>query len=84
MQMAEDYQGGGYDDWYLPNKTELNYIYENLSVQGFIPDNGWFWSSSELNNNTDYAWNKNIYSGAPNAIGKAYDSTVRAIRAFNY
>ena len=49
--LCSKYHGGGYNDWYLPNKDELNYFYQNLGKLGKNFDNGcWFWSSSEYNN----------------------------------
>lgn len=35
-RMCAEYCGGGYDDWYLPTKEELNWIYENLKGNLFI------------------------------------------------
>lgn len=38
---------GGYDDWYLPNKEELNAMYQKKSsIGGF--SNAEYWSSTEL------------------------------------
>ncbi|MEI6092579.1 MAG: hypothetical protein WCQ47_02730, partial [bacterium] len=45
-KLARAYDGGGYKDWYLPSKDELNKIYLNKSVM----DNAYclyYWSSSE-------------------------------------
>ncbi len=43
---------GGYDDWYLPSKLELNQLYINrVAIGNFANSNSYFfyWSSSEPN-----------------------------------
>lgn len=46
ITLAKNYRGGGYSDWYLPTKEELNYIYENLRAEDFESEDDMFWSSS--------------------------------------
>ncbi|MBP7551975.1 MAG: InlB B-repeat-containing protein [Spirochaetes bacterium] len=73
---------GGYDDWFLPSRDELNLMYVNLhsqSVGGF--GNYDYWSSSETSN--IYAWIKDFYSGSQGSYAKDSDCRVRAIRAFS-
>lgn len=50
FELCNNYRGGGYDDWYLPTKDELNLIYKNLRKPGKISGNDWHWSSSQGNN----------------------------------
>jgi len=74
---------GGYTDWYLPAKDELNLMYVNLHTQylgGFA--NLYYWSSSEYD--AIYAWLQHFNSGGQTYFGKAnYDIYhVRAARAF--
>jgi len=72
---------GGYSDWFLPSKDELNLIYENLKVFGVgdFTDSG-YWSSSEINAGS--AWGQ--YFSNSNQFNYTKDSTplVRAVRAF--
>ena len=44
---------GGYDDWFMPSKDELNLLYTNIKVQGLgsLADAD-YWSSSEGSANT--------------------------------
>jgi hypothetical protein len=51
----------GYDDWYLPNKDELFYIYENSERIG-MQESGWYWSSSESSNGKR-GWGVDFSSG---------------------
>jgi len=52
---------GGYDDWYLPNRYELNLFYVNkLSIPG-INSVGYYWSSTEANDSQ--AWVQEFASG---------------------
>ncbi|MFZ4617034.1 MAG: chitobiase/beta-hexosaminidase C-terminal domain-containing protein, partial [Rectinemataceae bacterium] len=77
---------GGYDDWFLPSKDELDLIYQNLKLAGrggFA--SAWYWSSSELNSN--YAWTQNFGDGYQyNYYDVSYKnygySYVRALRVF--
>ena len=80
-QVCSNYKGGGFNDWYLPSKAELNLLYKlrNL-ISGFAKD--YYWSSTEEENDT--AWLLSFYGGYSSNYLK-YGSTlfrVRAIRAF--
>ena len=77
---ANDYRGGGYDDWYLPTKDELNLVYQNLRKSKNIQDNNWYWSSSQYNSNN--AWVHNFRTGGQGNYYKLYTSSVRAVRKF--
>jgi hypothetical protein len=79
-QLCANYQGGGYGDWYLPSKYELNLLYlQKVAVGGFA--SAYYWSSTE--NNSNYAWIQYFDDGYQ-SIGGSKDFTfyVRAIRAF--
>ena len=72
---------GGYSDWFLPSKDELNLMYTNLKVAGFGGFNGnYYWSSSEYS--ATYAWRQYFGCGTSDDGTKDYDRWVRAVRAF--
>jgi hypothetical protein len=73
---------GGYDDWYLPSKDELNKLYLNqVSIGGFDNTTG-YWSSSEFNSNL--AWNQDFGTGGQGTLDtqKLVGWKVRAVRSF--
>ena len=77
--LARAYKGGGYDDWFLPSKDELNKLYINkLIIGGFVNNN--YWSSSEKD--FEFAYKLNFTNGDQNANNKVNVFYVRAIRAF--
>jgi len=76
---------GGYSDWFLPSKDELNLMYTNLKlfgVGGFaVTATGFvYWSSS--GGRASNAWFQNFNNGAQNANSKDWTARVRAVRAF--
>ena len=78
-QMCKEYRGGGYSDWYLPTKEELNYIYKNLRMLGIIGGDTEYWSSSHSGS---YAWTQHFSDGFQYDYGKSKSCSVRAVRAF--
>jgi hypothetical protein len=69
-------------NWRLPNKDELNAMYENLHKKGLGGFAGYYyWSSSEYN--ADLAWLQYFFNGYQNNINKNYDTRVRGVRAFS-
>lgn len=73
---------GGYNDWFLPSKDELNLMYTNLKVAGVggFAENS-YWSSSEYY--AGYAWGQNFDYGYQGSDDKgSYGLRVRAVRAF--
>jgi hypothetical protein len=78
---------GGYSDWFLPSKDELNKMYLNIgqgsplgNVGNFANDN--YWSSSEIG--SPVAWDQDFDPDDPDQgisekLGPLY---VRAVRAF--
>jgi len=73
---------GGYVDWFLPSKDELNLMYTNLKVHevgGFESQD--YWSSSE--NDAYSAWLQGFYNVYQGLNYKNYGNVwVRAVRAF--
>ncbi|GHV82637.1 hypothetical protein AGMMS49991_11950 [Spirochaetia bacterium] len=82
--VARNYKGGGFTDWHLPEKAELDMIYQNVKKKGLGGlFEEWYWSSSEAND--DYAWIQNFSGGRQYGIfNYVKDGTycVRAVRAF--
>ena len=78
---------GGYSDWYLPSKDELNKLYLNkAAIGGFADYDARYWSSSEYKDFFNYAWFQDFTNGLQ-SDGKKGNYTlfilnVRAIRAF--
>jgi len=86
--LCANYTGGGYGDWYLPSKYELNQMYIKIgqgatapltnNVGGFA--NGLYWSSTE--NDASLAWYQYFLDGYQGANIKLFTLRVRAVRAF--
>jgi hypothetical protein len=79
--VARAYTGGGYTDWYLPSRDELNKLYLSRFVIGrYVTDA--YWSSSERNNIN--AWAQDFFIPTYIAsVDKVYIYfNVRAIRSF--
>jgi len=71
---------GGYDDWFLPSKDELNQMYQQRGVIGGFASN-YYWSSSESNSYS--AWYQYFYNGYQYVNYKDINNRrVRACRAF--
>jgi hypothetical protein len=80
--LARAYAGGGYTDWYLPSKDELNKLYLNrIAIGGFADAS--YWSSTEFASfDYRYAWYQNFSSSFQGVGSKFNTNYVRAIRAF--
>jgi len=84
VTMAQNYDGGGFSNWRLPTKDELNLMYVNLKARnlgGF--DNNWhfYWSSS--GNSNDTAWYQDFSDGDQRSdYDKKMTFSVRAVRSF--
>jgi surface protein len=77
--IARDYNGGGYTDWSLPSKDELNQLYVNRAAIGGF-DYEYYWSSTEYD--IQYAWLQDFGNGGQDVTDKASAANVRAVRTF--
>jgi hypothetical protein len=77
--LARAYNGGGYTDWFLPSRDELNKLYLNHDeIGGFGMID--FWSSTS--GNAYVAWAQYFYDGSQYQSNKNSIVRVRAVRAF--
>ena len=74
------YTGGGFTDWYLPSKDELNELYSARTQIGGL-GGLYYWSSSEYNNGNSWLQD---FSNSFNQSASSKDgsNTVRPVRAF--
>jgi len=80
-QTCRQYRQGGYDDWFLPSKAELNLMYWNLKQQSLGGlGSGWYWSSSNASNY--YASTQSFGNGNQGDAYKSDVNSIRPIRAF--
>ncbi len=81
--LCRNYKGGGYSDWFLPSKDELNLMYINLKSTLFKGATKDYWSSTEVPFNIfTIASCQNFYSGNQNEYNKSLMTNTRAVRAF--
>ena len=88
--VCANYDGGGFGDWYLPSKEELNLIYQNKStIEATASSNGgsgfandYYYSSTEDESDSDRAWSQHFENGSQGSGNKYGTNYVRAVRAF--
>jgi hypothetical protein len=85
VQYCVNLNHGGFRDWFLPSKAELNLMYSNLKLNGLGGfKNEWYWSSTEANN--EQAWYQAFSDGSQSNHnydgGKNVTRYVRAVRQF--
>ena len=85
-KVCADYRGGGYDDWFLPSRDELNMMYKNLwknNLGGFSWN--WYWSSSSGRNSgyNNAEWFISFHDGSSaSTLPSTSWISIRPIRAF--
>jgi TolB-like protein len=75
----------GYNDWFLPSKGELSWMYMNLKNNGIGGlGNDYYWSSSCSFNLIvgNYVWVQSFSSGSQVTSSVGNTNSVRAVRAF--
>jgi hypothetical protein len=78
-ELCLDLTEGGYSDWYLPSKDELNALYTNrVAIGGFTTAD--YSSSSELDSSE--AWAQSFADGTQFTIAKSYALAIRPVRSF--
>ncbi len=83
-KLCNDLVLNGYSDWFLPSKDELNLLYLNQSALGLSSQTQVLWSSSELPNLMDQAYEMYL---SPSSVSfwpqpKSNTYSVRPFRAF--
>ena len=79
--VAAAYTGGGFTDWYLPSKDELNKLFINRFTIGNFNTGNLYWSSSD--STTTNAWGQFFSNGSQNAYTKTTGLLIRPIRSFS-
>jgi surface protein len=80
-EVAHNATNGGYSDWFLPSKDELNQMYIQRSfIGGFASD--YYWSSSEADYNPTMALFQYFANGGQYGDYKILNLRVRVVRTF--
>jgi hypothetical protein len=91
--LARAYNGGGFNDWFLPSKDELNEMYINKEAINAkaVAHNGvpfdtvpvsFYWTSTQNQINNGYAWFQFLSLGQTYFSNVGLGANVRAVRAF--
>jgi hypothetical protein len=85
IRLCDEYELNGYNDWFMPSRDELNFMYGNLHMKGlgnfrlepYWSSTGWqdTWGSYS-------AWYINFENGTPDYKGASQPRRFRPIRQF--
>ena len=80
-KLCSDLVFGGYSDWYLPSKDELNLLYVNQNLIGGFDTSKNYWTSTE--SSSDTAWAQYFLNGFQGS-GQKNDNLIyyRPVRSF--
>jgi len=81
-QLCANYQSGGYGDWYLPSKYELNLLYLQRTAVGGFAGSGYYWSSNDFLTTNAWVQRFDVGGSQDPSFSKNYTLYVRAVRAF--
>ena len=80
-KFCRDYKGGGYRDWFLPSKDELNKLILNNTLVDDFATYYPYWSSTETSPTT--ALSQSFFNGVNSSAGKStWVAKTRAVRRF--
>ena len=80
QKICKEYRAGGFSDWRLPSKDELNKLYINRTAVGGFKERHFYWSSTASDKND--AWDQSFRTGNRNLGYKSDNNYVRAVRSF--
>ena len=78
-EYCSNLKDGGYTDWYLPSKDELNFAYKNARD---LMKGEWYWSSTEYS--ATYAWYQHFhgsFAGCQLNTNMTFTNSARAFRS---
>lgn len=78
-RLCDAYESGGYSDWFLPSKDELEKIYEARDIIGNL-SNVNYWSSSQVNEN--FSWMHSFANGYQGDNHRSNSLRARPVRYF--
>ena len=80
---SEELDFNGFTDWYLPSRSELNLMFQNLKMNKMGDfRNMWYWSSTGLDDKITHAWLIAFDNGVNYPGEKRIMYQARAIRKF--
>jgi hypothetical protein len=80
-QLCVVYNEGGYSDWFLPSRNELDLIFRNLQSDSYVTlTDNYYWSSSQYDATS--SWCQKFQDGSQGYGNKNYTFCVRPIRRF--
>ena len=91
-RLTYNFNGGGYNDWFLPSRDELLEIYANKSTVNSscisnggdsLSENDWYWSSSVSSTDQSLVWEVDMSNGNQQEGNRVGNNVVRAIRSYN-
>jgi len=85
VRLCDNYEQNGFDDWFMPSRDELNFMYGNLYLKGlgnFRPEQ--YWSSTTWTDTwgSYRAWYVNFSDGKHDNQNAGQNRRVRPVRQF--
>lgn len=78
---CDNYDGGGYDDWFLPSKGEWELVYQSMYNSNVLNTQKYaYWSSTMLNSTFSYGFSYKTKKTFSDSFSKKY--RVRPMRRF--